>query len=69
MKNEENCAQGHPQGGKQIEFAAKIAQDASKSGFKEALEAPWGRLGTPKMEPSWNKIEAGRVFLLKLKRH
>ena len=62
IKIEENWARGYPQGGKKIEFAAKMAQDASKSGFEEALEAPWGRLGRPKREPSWSKIEAGRVF-------
>ena len=44
------------------EFAAKMAQDASKRGFKEALEASWGRLGRPKREPKGTKIEAGRVF-------
>ena len=51
-----------------MELAAKMAQDASKSGFQEALEASWGRLGMPKREPSWSKIEAGRRFF-KLKRH
>ena len=39
-----------------------MAQDASKSDFSEALEASWERLGRPKREPSWSKIEAGRVF-------
>ena len=38
-KIEENCAWGYPQGGPKIEFAAKMAQDASKSGFTKALEA------------------------------
>ena len=45
-----------------------MAQDASKSDFLEALEASWERLGRPKREPSWSKIEAGRVFFSKLKR-
>ena len=53
---------GTPREAKKIGFAAKMARDASKSGFEEALEAPWGRLGRPKREPSWSKIEAGRVF-------
>ena len=59
-------AWGYPLGGQKVELAAKMAQDASKSGFQEALEASWGRLGRPKMEPSWSKIEAWRlVFNLK----
>ena len=44
------------------QLGSNLAQDASKSGFKEVLEAPWGCLGRPKREPSWSKIEAGRVF-------
>ena len=59
----------YPLGGKQIELAAKMAQDASKSCFQEALEASWGRLGMPKREPNWSKIEAWKHFLLKLKKH
>ena len=59
---ERSLAWGHPLGCPKMELAAKMAQDASKSGFKEALEGPWGRLGRPKREPSWSKIEAGRVF-------
>ena len=51
-----------------MELAAKMAQDASKSDFYEALEASWERLGKPKREPSWSKIEAGRVFFLKVKK-
>ena len=50
-------------GGQTLELAAKMARDASKSDFSEALEASWGRLGRAKREPSWSKIEAGRVFL------
>ena len=49
-----------------MELAAKMAQDASKSDFQEALEASWERLGRPKREPSWSKIEA--FFFVKLKR-
>ena len=45
-----------------MELAAKMAQDASKSGFKEALDGPWRRLGRPKREPRGTKIDAGRVF-------
>ena len=45
-------AWGYPLGGQKLELVAKIAQDASKSGFQEALEASWGRLGRPKREPS-----------------
>jgi len=62
IKNRRKLSPGVPPGRPKIEFAAKMAQDASKSDFQEALEAPWGRLGGPKMEPSWSKIEAGRVF-------
>ena len=65
----ENWAWGYPQGGQKIEFATKMAQDAAKSGFKEALEASWGCLGRPKRELSWSKIEAWRQFFFKLKRH
>ena len=61
-KIEENLARGYHQGGKQIELAAKMAQDASKSGFKEALEGPWRRLGMPKRVPRGSKIDAWRVF-------
>ena len=53
---------GYPQGGQKIEFGTKMAQDAAKSGFKEALEASWGRLGRPKREPREAKIEVGWVF-------
>ena len=49
-------------GGK-IELAAKMAQDAYKSGFQEALEASWGHLGRAKREPREANIEAGRVFI------
>ena len=62
-------AWGYPQGGPKIEFGTKLAQDAAKSGFKEALEASWGRLGRPKREPREAKIEVGRMFFSKLKRH
>ena len=62
MKIEKNRAWGYPLGGQKLELAAKMAQDASKSAFQEALEASWERLGKPKREPSWSKIEAGRVF-------
>ena len=62
MKNHVNWAWGYPQGGQKIEVATKMAQDAAKSGFREALEASWGRLGRPKREPRGTKIEAGRVF-------
>jgi len=50
IKNWENRAWGYPLGGKRLELAAKMAQDASKRGFQEALEASWGRLGRPKRE-------------------
>ncbi len=57
-----------------MELAAKMAQDAFKSGFKEALEAPWEALGRPKREPRWanikpkrgprgTKVDASRVFV------
>ena len=45
-----------------MELADKMVQDASKSGFQEALEASWGRLGRPKRGPKETKIEVGRVF-------
>ena len=35
----EKMTWGYPLGGNKLELAAKIAQDASKSGFQEALEA------------------------------
>ena len=54
--------QGVPPGRQKNELGSNLAQDASKSGFKEALDASWGCLGRPKREPSWSKIEAGRVF-------
>ena len=34
------------------------------SGFEEALEASWARLGRPSREPSWSKIEAWRLLFL-----
>ena len=43
-----------------MELAAKIAQAASKSGFEEALDASWRRLGRPKREPRRAKIEPKR---------
>ena len=49
-------------GRNKFELAAKMAQDASKSGFSEALEASWGRLERPKRKLSWSKIEAWRQF-------
>ena len=52
-----------------MEVAAKMAQDASKSGFGEGLEASWRRLGAPKRGPRGTKIDVGRVFFLKLKKH
>ena len=58
---------GVPPGRQKIELGSNLAQDASKSGFKEALEASWGCLGRPKREPSWSKIEAGREFFLSRK--
>ena len=62
IKHRKNLGPGVPPGRQKIEFAAKMAQDASKSGFEKVLEASCGRLGRPKREPSWSKIEAGRVF-------
>ena len=52
-----------------MELAAKMGQDASKNGFKEVLDAYWKRLGKPKRDPRGTKIDAGRVFFLKLKMH
>ena len=43
-----------------MELAAKMAQDASKKGFQEALEASWGRLGRPKREVQGAKLEQNR---------
>ena len=58
---------GYPLGCPKMELAAKMAQDASKSGFEEALEASWVHLGRPKREPSWSKIEACSFFCLSWK--
>ena len=62
IKIEETCVRGYPQGGKQIEFAAKMAQDASKSGFEEALEALGGALGGPKGSQEGPKSKLGGFF-------
>ena len=59
---EKSSLGGTPQEAKKIELAAKMAQDASKRGFGEALEASWGRLGRPKKGPRETKIEVGGVF-------
>ena len=61
-------AWGYPSGGKKLELAAKMAQDASKSGFQEVgglLGAPWGAQEGAKLEQN-RSLEA--VFL-KVKRH
>ena len=42
---------GTPREANKIEFGTKMAQDAAKSGFQEASDASWGRLGRPKREP------------------
>ena len=55
-------ARGYPPGGQKIEVEAKMAQDASKSGFGEGLEASWRRLGAPKRGPRGTQIDVGRVF-------
>ena len=60
QKIEKDRAWGYPLGGNKLELAAKMAQDASKSGFQEALEVSWGRLGRPKRELSWSNSEAWR---------
>ena len=39
-----------------------MAQDASKSGFKEALEAPWRRLGDTKGSQEGPKSKLGGCF-------
>ena len=42
-------------GSKKLELAAKMAQDASKSGFQEALEASWGQLKLEQSQ-SWEVV-------------
>ena len=57
-----NLAWGYPRGSQKLELAAKMAKDASKSGFGEGLETSLGRLGALKSGPRGTKIDVGRVF-------
>ena len=56
-------AWGYPPGGLKMELAAKTRQEASKSCFKEALEAPWrclgGALGGPRESQVGAKSKLG----------
>ena len=51
-----------------MELAAKTRQEASKSCFKEALEAPWrrlgGALGGPRESQEGKNVVLGGMFLL-----
>ena len=55
-------AWGYPLGGPKLELAAKIAQDASKSGFKVPWRHLGGALGGPRGSQERPKSKLGGCF-------